>query len=521
MDFQATNNWRITGRYMKNSEDILQAYGTTWAGNGSDHLPMPVLFVHPGSNYMLSGTGILNSTTTLELSWGRAANSLNYQLQNPDLFRAAAGLSSMPLIYPTAVQADYIPDFRFRGGRTANAGFYQTDRGPFTNENITHDVIANLTKVWGAHASKAGFYFQHSFKPQSIFASFNSQIDFTDNASNPFDTGYSYANAATGVFNTYTQASKYALPEWRYKNWEFYAQDNWKPTSRLTLDYGVRFYYLTPQWDTTLQASNFLPDEFNPAPQQSSIRQCASAGPLRNASNRRGMDPALIAAGVAPTMANTVEERFIGRLTPGSDRFNGSFQAGQGINDQLQDGAAFRVSPRVGVVYDLTGKGTTILRGGWGIFYDRPQGNMVFDMIANAPGVLNSQVQWGRLQTLATGGGDPESDAVPQSNRLRLQAPEGRRSGTWASSTRCGKKSSWTSPTWAPIRPTCCGSRISTRFRLVRRWRRRTRIPPAPRRRSWGPRRCRMTSCARTGATAASGCGTTADTGTTTRSSPR
>ena len=49
-------------------------------------------------------------------------------------------------------------------------------------------MIANLTKVWGAHASKAGFYFQHSL-PQSIFASFNSQIDFTDDASNPFDTG--------------------------------------------------------------------------------------------------------------------------------------------------------------------------------------------------------------------------------------------------------------------------------------------------------------------------------------------
>src|SRR4029434_3293370 len=33
----------------------------------------------------------------------------------------------------------------------------------------------------------------------------------------------------------------------------------------LTLDYGVRFYYLTPQWDTTLQASNFLPDKFDPS----------------------------------------------------------------------------------------------------------------------------------------------------------------------------------------------------------------------------------------------------------------
>ena len=95
----------------------------------------------------------------------------------------------MPLLFPDAVQADYIPWFVFRGGRTGNAGQYQTDRGPFTNENTTYDVIANLTKVWGAHSAKFGVYYQSSFKPQSIFASFNSQIDFTDNSSNPFDTG--------------------------------------------------------------------------------------------------------------------------------------------------------------------------------------------------------------------------------------------------------------------------------------------------------------------------------------------
>jgi hypothetical protein len=122
---------------------------------------------------------------------------------------------------------------------------------------------------------------------------------------------------------------------------------------------------------------------------------------------RRGMDPRLIASGAAPTLANTVEERFIGRLTPGSNRFNGSFQAGNGINDQLQGGNAFRASPRVGAVYDLTGRGQTIVRGGFGIFYDRPQGNMVFDMISNAPGVLNSALQWGRLQDLSSASGDP------------------------------------------------------------------------------------------------------------------
>jgi hypothetical protein len=407
MDFQATSNWRVTGRYMKNNEDITQAYGTTWAGNGSDQLPTPVLFLHPGSNYMLSATGTLNNTTALEFSWGRAANSLNYQLQQQKLFRANAGVNSLPLLFPEAVQADYVPWFVFRGGRTGNAGQYQTDRGPFTNENITHDVIANITKVWGSHSSKAGFYFQHSFKPQSIFASFNSQIDFTDNSANQFDTGFSYANAATGVFNSYSQASKYALPEWNYKNIEWYGQDNWKPSTRLTLDYGVRFYYLTPQWDTTLQASNFLPDQFNAGGAAKLFAPvCIGASPCSDA-NRRGMDPALIASGTTPTMANTVDARFIGRLTPGSNRFNGAFQAGQGINDQLQDGNAFRVSPRIGAVYDLTGRGETILRGGFGIFYDRPQGNMVFDMISNGPGVLNSTLTWGRLQDLTAAGGDP------------------------------------------------------------------------------------------------------------------
>ena len=227
VDYQATDQWRVTGRYMNTKEEILQAYGTTWAGNGSDQLPMPVRFLHPGKNWMVSTQGVLSDTMSLEASVGSASNSLNYQLQE-DLFRSSAGLSSFPLIYQDAVQADYVPWFQFRGGRTGNAGQYQTDRGPFTNENRTVDVLTNVTKLWGPHTAKAGFYFQHSYKPQSIFASFNSLVEFVNDANNPFDTGFSYANAATGVFRTYTQANKYALPEWRYKNFEFYVQDNWK-----------------------------------------------------------------------------------------------------------------------------------------------------------------------------------------------------------------------------------------------------------------------------------------------------
>jgi len=226
---------------------------------------------------------------------------------------------------------------------------------------------------------------------------------------NPFDTGYGYANAATGVFRNYIQASKYALPEWNYKNTEWYGQDNWKASKKLTLDYGVRFYYWTPQWDTTLQASTFLPDKFDASQAARLFRPvCIGAYPC-SGGNRRGMDPSLVNSGVAPTLANTVEDRFVGRLVPGSNRFNGAFQAGEGVSDTLQDGNKLRVSPRMGLTYDVSGNQSMILRGGFGIFYDRPQGNQVFDMISNAPGVLVSNVQWGRLQDLTTGatGTDP------------------------------------------------------------------------------------------------------------------
>jgi hypothetical protein len=403
LDFQPSDKWRFTGRYMNDSDNELQAYGTTWAGSGSNELPMPVLHPLPGRNWMLSSTGILNTTTSVEVSVGAARNALTYELQAENLFRQSAGLTGIPYLYPDAPQGDYIPFFQFRGGRTGNAGQYQTNQGPFVNENKTFDAIANLTKIWGNHAAKFGVYYQHSYKAQSNFASFNSTINFVDNSSNPYDTGYSYANAATGVFNTYQQANKFAYPEYTYKNFEWYGQDNWKVNSRFTVDYGVRFYYMTPQWDQTLQASTFVPDDWSAAnAPRLYYPVCKNGASSCSGSNLIGVDPA--------NPANTVEGRFVGRLvqpTTDAQRFNGAYQAGQGINDTMYSGSVFKVSPRLGVVYDLTGEGRTIVRGGFGIFYDRPQGNIVFDTINNAPGLLQPTVQYGLLQNLTGGSNDP------------------------------------------------------------------------------------------------------------------
>ena len=215
---------------------------------------------------MLSTTGILSPTTSLELSVGRAHNSLEYQLQNRTSTARRRASPGCRCCSRTPCRSDYIPDFRVPRrphGRQRGLSTRPTAVRSRTRTRPT-DILANLSKIWGSHSAKFGVYYQHSFKPQSIFAAFNSQIQFQDDANNPFDTGLRLRQRRhRRLPEPYTQANKYALPEWNYKNIEWYVQDNWKATRKLTLDYGVRFYYWTPQWDTTLQASNFLPDKFD------------------------------------------------------------------------------------------------------------------------------------------------------------------------------------------------------------------------------------------------------------------
>ena len=96
-----------------------------------------------------------------------------------------------------------------------------------------------------------------------MFTNANGNINFIDTTANPFDTGFGYANAAIGVFQSFNQASAYPTGQYRYTNLEFYVQDTWKVRPRLTLDYGLRFYYIQPQYDKALQTSTFLPPIFD------------------------------------------------------------------------------------------------------------------------------------------------------------------------------------------------------------------------------------------------------------------
>ena len=83
---------------------------------------------------------------------------------------------------------------------------------------------------------------------------------------------------------------------------------------------------------------------------------------------------------------------------------NGLFLSGQGIAKTTYTWPALAVAPRFGMAYDVTGQQKMVLRGGAGLFFDRPSGNSIYSQVQNPPTYTSITVRNAQLQTLANAG---------------------------------------------------------------------------------------------------------------------
>ena len=386
VDYNISEKVRAFGHYINNSQPFIYPYGQFVLGI---NVPVvPISYPNPGYNWAGGATWIINPTTTNEANFGITHNSINIDEVGNKLTRTASGIN-LPLLYPSAVQNDYIPGFNFSGTRLTSAfapNFTSVGDAPFVNFNTVINFSDNITKIWSKHTVKTGVYIERSRKDQTSFGNNNGFYNFGDNTANPYDTGFGFSNAALGVYQTMDQAGNYINGMYRYSNIEGFVQDTWKVTPRLTLDYGLRIQWYQPQFDSSLQASTFVLSNWNPA-QAPRLYQPRLINGVRSAYD--------------PVTGQVLPAYDIGLEVPNSgDPFNGIRQAGRGINRYLQNDVGAQWGPRFGVAWDVTGKQNIVIRTGAGIYYDRYQGNRVFDMVRNPPEGLDPTLTYGFAQNI-------------------------------------------------------------------------------------------------------------------------
>ncbi len=386
-DYQVNDKWRVYGRYIKTFSQTNKNYGQ-W--NADYNIPFaPMNFGDPGWSFIANATTIINPTLTNEFVFGSSKNVLNIDPVDDTFSRSKLGLSyQMP--FPSADPLGLVQNWRYGITNGPFTGFNGT---PFRNFNHTYDFSDNISKVAGAHTFKFGIYLHKSLKDQTAFTSANGNINFDRDASNPLDTNWAYANALTGTFRNLEQSNVILNGQYRYWNVEWYVQDSWRVTPRLTIDYGVRFYWIQPQYDKALQTSAWNPSRYDQA-DKAVLRQpyrdpvTGVVGSINPINGQVG--PAALTGSIVNTGNGFTEGLYTNGMA--SRRLEAGYPLG------LLDDRGLHYAPRLGIAYQLSKK--TVLRMGGGIFYDRFQGNPVFDTLPNPPSTNRPQFWYGQLSNI-------------------------------------------------------------------------------------------------------------------------
>ncbi len=312
--------------------------------------------------------------------FGEFTAGVNWAHQNTSPFDDAARdandrrqvLPGMPQFFPNANPLHILPQASFSGGLPGTiASFGVEQRFPFFGYNTLFNVSGNITKVTGSHTMKAGVFVEHTTRPAARSSSFNGNFSFNADNQNPRNTNVGFANALLGAITEYTESDGHPSAHGRFFITEWFAQDSWRLKRNLTIDGGLRFYYMTPTQSEGDQVAAFVPDAWNSA-QAPSLYQAVTTSEGRRARN--------------PLTGDILPAVYIGRLVPNSGNFTNGMEVFDGTP---QKKSPFRVAPRASFAWDVTGDGKTAVRGGAGVFYDRYSDDIILDLI-ELPPVLNT-----------------------------------------------------------------------------------------------------------------------------------
>jgi len=355
VDQTITDKIALMGHFINDA--VLQVTPTTlWSG---DTFPtIHTQFQNPGKSGVLHLTYTISPTLLNEAAYNYNGNRIN--LTPTGTFAKPSGFT-VKEFFPANAD-NRLPTINL--GKQFNAT-YDAASWPWHNAADSQQGRDDVSWMKGTHALKFGGQFMRYRKNQDIFG--NTQGSYT------FDgtfTGSDLADFMLGYAKSYNELAIQDRGHWRTSTLSFYFTDNWRTTKKLTLNLGVRWEIIPHAYEIHNRMSNFYPSLYSPAD-----------APIFNADG--SLDTSGPGFKTVPGVALSNVPFYL----------NGVGLAGQnGIPRGLVNNYYTSIGPRLGFAYDFTGQGKTVLRGGYGDFFERIQGNDVYNGGPNPPFSFNPSV---------------------------------------------------------------------------------------------------------------------------------
>ena len=351
IDHQINDKWQILGHYIHDAVSQ-NAVAPMIGWSGGSYPTITSTFTNPSNSAAIKLTGTISPELLVEASFNYDGNVINIINQGD---ATPAGFTVAKYFNNGAKNVPGVQLNGFYGGVQEQPG-----SAPWHNAAEDYDPKVDLSYTRGKHAMKFGFGYNRYTKNQQLFGNPSGYYQFDNGgASQSGSTTDAYLDFLLGLANNYQESISLPINHYVNQTTSIYANDNWKVSPRLNLQIGFRYDALPHAWERAGRVGNF--------------------------------DPYTYVQPNIPTLFNSD-----GSLNPGAPGFvsiggvsyylNGiDLQGKNGVPKGIVNADYATLQPRVGFSYDVTGAGKTVVRGGFGTFYERLQGNDIYNAATNPP----------------------------------------------------------------------------------------------------------------------------------------
>jgi hypothetical protein len=394
IDYYPTQKLHMFGR------GELEAVSDDGFNSPANKLPwlMPVNYKTTNPNFAFNVIYTFSPTVVNELTLGTAGWSEAQLYNKADLAKVTLDPNGYNIgsLHPSNNPMNIFPNVTF-GGVTNAATFGFDSRFPMKDQVRSYSLTDGVTKILGNHSLKFGIDAQTDAYLQAQNNGVGS-FSYGRDVNNPNDSNYAYSNTLLGNFDNYSEITKLLNYNPRTNALEWYAQDQWKVNQRLTLDYGMRFSWAMAQ--RLENGANFVPSLYDP-------RQAPTLYVPRKVPDPKNPGKTITVA-VDPGTGLQYPGAYVGLNVPNTGNLaNGTLSVNTpGYPQGSVYGNGILFAPRFGFAFDPVGNGKSVLRAGFGIFYNvRARSGQEGDLFSNPPTTFKPQQFYGNVSNFQDAGG--------------------------------------------------------------------------------------------------------------------